>query len=169
MVYYRRRFGCITLLQCEKITVEIRNNGNCVKRNCECVKSSARTVLVQTNLKLMLRPSGWTVTQGNVQESWCRNYIYSSLHPSYLSDSPQRCRFGKESSEGCNEPFKRQVHRVEQHTTNHRAAIRVVYNSQSLHSEAESNPILCFLPFHLLRNLFQPRFSIKINPILLIQ
>ena len=24
-------FGCITLLQCEKKTVEIRNNGNCVK------------------------------------------------------------------------------------------------------------------------------------------
>ena len=60
-VYYHRCFGCITLLQYEKITVEIRNNGNYVKRNCECVKSSARTVLVQTNLKLMLRPFGWTV------------------------------------------------------------------------------------------------------------
>ena len=112
------------------------------------------------------KAQAWQSTQGNVQESWCRNYIYSSLHPSYLSDSPQRCRFGKESSEVCNEPFKRQFNRVVQHTTNHRAAIRVVYNSQSLHSKAESNPILCFLPFHLLRNLFQPRFSSKINHIL---
>ena len=28
-------------------------------------------------------------TQGNVQESWSGNYLYSSLHPSYLGDSPE--------------------------------------------------------------------------------
>lgn len=86
----------------------------------------------------------WESTSLAIYSRKCTGKLVSQLYiqltsseVSYLSDSPQGCRFGKESSERCNGPFKRQVHRVVQHTTNHRAAIRVVWDSQSLHSEAE--------------------------------